>query len=133
MGTGVLIRMALVGLGGMIGALLRYGVGGAVEGVFNSRFPLGTLMVNTAGCLAIGFLFTLADARGFLTQQFRLFVFVGILGGFTTFPSFGHETFALWREGLPARAVLNAAASMILGLGAVYLGHVIARIIPTNS
>jgi len=123
-------RLALVGLGGMIGALLRYGAGGLVHRLFEGRFPLGTLLVNTAGCLAIGFLFTVAEDRGALSSYARLFVFVGVLGGFTTFSSFGYETFTLWRDGLAARALLNVAFNVILGLGAVWLGHALARTIP---
>lgn len=123
-------RLALVGLGGMIGAILRYAMGGLVHQLYEGRFPLGTLLVNSAGCLAIGFLFTMADDRGVMSAYTRLFVFVGVLGGFTTFSSFGYETMTLWRDGMAARAALNVATNTILGLGAVWLGHVLARLIP---
>ena len=114
----------------MIGAIIRYGAGGLVHRLYARRFPLGTLLINTAGCLAIGFLFTMAEDRGVMSAYARLFVFVGVLGGFTTFSSFGYETFTLWRDGLAARALLNVAANMILGLAAVWVGHVLARLIP---
>lgn len=126
----MLARLALVGLGGMIGAVVRYAMGGLVHKLYEGRFPLGTLLVNTAGCLAIGFLFTLAEDRGVMTANARLFVFVGVLGGFTTFSSFGYETFTLWRDGLAVRALLNITANMCVGLAAVWVGHVIARLIP---
>jgi len=126
----VIARLALVGLGGMIGAIIRYGAGGLVHRLYAGRFPLGTLLINAAGCLAIGFLFTMAEDRGVMSAYARLFVFVGVLGGFTTFSSFGYETFTLWRDGLAARALLNVAANMILGLAAVWVGHVLARLIP---
>ena len=126
----MIARLALVGLGGMIGAIIRYGAGGLVHRLYAGRFPLGTLLINAAGCLAIGFLFTMAEDRGVMSAYARLFVFVGVLGGFTTFSSFGYETFTLWRDGLAARALLNVAANMILGLAAVWVGHVLARLIP---
>ncbi len=114
----------------MIGSLLRYGAGGLAHKLYEGRFPLGTLLVNTAGCLAIGFLFTLAEDRGVLSAYARLFLFVGVLGGFTTFSSFGYESFTLWRDGLAARAILNVGANMFIGLGSVWLGHVMARVLP---
>lgn len=123
-------RLTLVGLGGMIGAILRYAIGGLVHRLYEGRFPLGTLLVNTAGCLAIGFLFTLAEDRGVMPANTRLFVFVGILGGFTTFSSFGYETFTLWRDGMAVRALLNITANMCVGLAAVWVGHILARLIP---
>jgi len=126
----VIARIALVGVGGMIGAMLRYTLGGMVHHLYEGRFPLGTLLVNTAGCLAIGFLFTLADDRGVISANARLFIFVGLLGGFTTFSSFGYETLTLWRDGLATRALLNVGANTIFGLGAVWVGHVMARAIP---
>lgn len=126
----MLARLALVGLGGMIGAVLRYAVGGLVHRLYEGRFPFGTLLVNSAGCLAIGFLFTLAEDRGVMTANTRLLVFVGVLGGFTTFSSFGYETFTLWRDGLAVKALLNITANMCVGLAAVWAGHVIARLIP---
>lgn len=126
----MLARLALIGLGGMIGAILRYAMGGLVHRLYEGRFPLGTLLVNTAGCLAIGFLFTLAEDRGAMSAYTRLFVFVGVLGGFTTFSSFGYETLTLWRDGMAALALLNVAANTIVGLSAVWVGHVAARLVP---
>lgn len=126
----MLARLALVGLGGMLGAILRYAMGGLVHRLYEGRFPLGTLLVNTAGCLAIGFLFTLAEDRGVMSAYTRLFVFVGVLGGFTTFSTFGYETLSLWRDGMAARALMNIGANTIVGLSAVWLGHVAARLVP---
>ncbi len=126
----MIARLALVGLGGMLGAILRYAMGGLVHRLYEGRFPLGTLFVNTAGCLAIGFLFTLAEDRGVMSAFTRLFVFVGVLGGFTTFSAFGYETLALWRDGMAARALLNIGANTAVGLSAVWVGHLVARIVP---
>ena len=116
-----------VGLGGFIGSVLRYWVSGATQQIANNpAFPLGTLAVNLLGCLVIGFLAQLADTRGVFTPEARLFVFVGILGGFTTFSTFGNETMNFLRggEGLPV--FLNVGVHIFAGLGAVWLGRTLA-------
>jgi CrcB protein len=116
-----------VGIGGFIGSVLRYWVSGAVQQVANNPvFPLGTLAVNLFGCLVIGFLSQLADARGVFTPEARLFVFVGILGGFTTFSSFGNETMNLLRSGEGLPGFLNVSIHIFAGLGAVWLGRSLA-------
>src|SRR6202162_5624505 len=83
-------------------------------------FPYGTLAVNLIGCFIIGFLSQLAETRGVLTAESRTFVFIGILGGFTTFSAFGNETMNLWRDGKNLLAMANVAAHVLLGLGAVW-------------
>jgi CrcB protein len=83
-------------------------------------FPYGTLAVNLIGCFLIGFLSQLAESRGVFTAESRTFVFIGILGGFTTFSAFGNETMNLWREGESLLAMANVAAHLLLGLGAVW-------------
>lgn len=86
-----------------------------------------TLIVNLAGCATIGVLAgTLASGRLAMSQETRSFVFVGILGGFTTFSSFGLDTFTLARSGRLAAAGWNVAAQIILGLGAVATGYLVA-------
>jgi CrcB protein len=93
------------------------------------QFPYGTLAVNVLGCLVIGALSALAENRGVFTAEARLFVFVGILGGFTTFSTFSNETMNFLREGDTLRAVVNMAAQLFLGLGAVWLGRSIVTAI----
>ncbi len=92
-------------------------------------FPLGTFLVNIFGCLLIGYLMQLSESRGVLQAEWRLFVFVGLLGGFTTFSSFGMETFQLIRDGEFILAILNAVGQVVLGLTMVWLGVVVARLI----
>src|SRR2546423_13973680 len=92
--------MFLAGVGGFIGSILPYSVSGFVQNLTRSiDFPYGTLAVNLIGCLAIGFLSQLAETRGFFTAETRTLVFIGVLGGFTTFSAFSNETINLWREG----------------------------------
>ena len=123
-------RVLLAGVGGFIGSVLRYLLSGFVQQVTqNFAFPYGTLVVNLIGCLAIGILSELAKARGIFTVESRVFVFVGILGGFTTFSTFGNETINLLRDGESLPALLNISLQIILGLGCVLIGRALANLI----
>jgi fluoride exporter len=120
-------RILLVGIGGFIGSVLRYLASGIVQDLSRSvAFPYGTLAVNIAGCFIIGFLSYVAESRGMFTAESRDFVFVGILGGFTTFSTFGNESVNLWRDGQQSYFFANVAAHLILGFAAVWLGRVAA-------
>jgi CrcB protein len=123
-------KVLLVGLGGFLGSVLRYLVSGWVQDwTGRDSFPVGTLAVNVVGCLVIGLLSQLAEARGAFSAEYRALVFVGILGGFTTFSSFGNETLNLWRDGQGSLALVNVAAQLVLGLGAVWLGRVLGHLL----
>lgn len=125
-----MINILLVGLGGFVGSILRYLVSGYVQQSAKSiDFPYGTLAVNVIGCFIIGFLAQLAEERGMFTSESRLFVFVGILGGFTTFSSFGNETLNLARDSQTLNALANIGANVILGLFAVWLGRTVSYLI----
>ena len=125
-----LYRLFLVGFGGFLGSALRYIVSGYVQqSARDIGFPYGTLAVNVIGCLVIGALSALAENRGVFTTEARLFVFVGILGGFTTFSTFSNETMNFLREGDNLRALANVTTQLILGLGAVWLGRSIVTAI----
>ncbi len=123
-------NILLVGLGGFIGSILRYLASGYVQQSTKSiDFPYGTLAVNVIGCFVIGFLAQLAEERGVFTSESRSFVFVGILGGFTTFSSFGNETLNLARDSQMMNALANVGANVILGLFAVWLGRTVSYLI----
>jgi CrcB protein len=92
-------------------------------------FPYGTLTVNVIGCFVIGFLAQLAESRGVFTSEARLFVFVGILGGFTTFSSFGNETLNLARDSQMMIALANIGMNVVIGLVAVWLGRTVSYLI----
>ncbi|MCP5539486.1 MAG: CrcB family protein [Akkermansiaceae bacterium] len=123
----------LVALGGALGALSRWGVAGLVDrllaagGGGTARFPGGILAANVIGCFVIGLLYGLAETRAWLTEAARWLTFVGFLGSFTTFSTFGWNTFDLFRHGHPGLALANIAASLLLGLGAVWGGYVLGR------
>ncbi len=123
-------KLLLIGLGGFAGSIVRYWASGYVQQLSRSaEFPYGTLFVNLAGCLLIGAVSQLAETRGLLTPEARNFVFVGLLGGFTTYSTFGNETFNLLRAGDGLPALLNIGAHLGLGLGAVWLGRTAVEVI----
>ena len=120
-------KLLLAGIGGFCGSMLRYSVSGLVQNFSRSiAFPYGTLAVNLLGCLAIGLLSQLAETRGVFTAETRTLVFVGVLGGFTTFSAFGNETINLWRDGESGLALLNISAHLVLCLGAVWISRAVA-------
>lgn len=118
----------LVGVGGFVGSVGRYLVGGWVHRALPlAVFPVGTLVVNVAGCLAIGLLAGLVEARQLFGPDLRVFLLIGVLGGFTTFSSFAYESLALARDAEMGRALLNVAAQVVLGLVAAWLGYALVR------
>jgi CrcB protein len=121
------VRWILVFLGGGLGSLLRFELGGFVQSRIGPAFPWGTFSVNALGCLAIGVLATWFDEKGGAGSETRLFVIAGLLGGFTTFSSFGLETFRLLEAARYAAALANAAGSFVVCLTAVAIGVAIGR------
>ena len=120
--------LLLVGVGGFVGSVARYLLGAWVHATLpRLAFPVGTLAVNALGCFVIGILAALFEAKQLASPGVRLFVMVGLLGGFTTFSSFAAETLALANDTLFAKALLNIAAQVLLGLAAVWLGYLIGR------
>lgn len=123
-------NVLLVGIGGFLGAVARYALGGWVQRAApGPLFPYGTLAVNLLGCFLIGVLAGLVETRGVLSPESRVFLLIGVLGGFTTFSTFGYETLQLFRDGQSLYGFLNIGASVLLGLGAVWLGFVLPRAI----
>lgn len=123
----MLVNAALVGSGGFLGAIFRFGLSGVVQrNTALASFPYGTLVVNMLGCLLIGLSVGLFESRQFIDSSVRSFVLVGLLGGFTTYSTFGIETFALLRDADYARAIANVAVHVILGLTLVWIGYALA-------
>ena len=123
-------NLILIGLGGFIGSVARYLFSGYVQQLASgSFFPVGTATVNIVGCFIIGFLSQLAEARGAFSPEARVLVFVGVLGGFTTFSTFSNETVNLFRSGESTAALFNLGLQIIGGLGAVWLGRTVAYLI----
>jgi len=115
--------LLLAGIGGMVGSLARYKMSGwLLHLTMLERFPYSTFAVNVIGCLAAGILAGLVEKHGFFTADTRLFLFTGLLGGFTTFSAFGLDALHLLRRGDLAIAAAYAGLSVVLGLAAVWLG-----------
>lgn len=93
-----------------------------------SEFPLGTLAVNVVGCLLIGVLHGLAETRQIISPELRLLLMIGMIGGFTTFSTFGYETLALLRDAEVFRAMANVTVQVLFGLIAVWLGDMLGRV-----
>lgn len=125
-----MIKILIVGIGGFLGTVSRFMLVEWVQRILNnSWYPYGTLTVNVLGSLLMGFLAGLADNKGLFTPEIRMFFLVGILGGFTTFSAFSYETLALLRDAQMSAALMNIVLSIILGLGAVFLGYQISNLI----
>jgi CrcB protein len=119
------MRLLLVAAGGAVGSVLRYLLSGVVQG--QAAFPIGTFAVNVAGCLAVGFVAGLAFDRSSLSTSARLFLIVGVCGGFTTFSAFSYETLKFIESGELWRAGLNAGGQLVAGVAAVWAGLALAR------
>ena len=125
-----LLKFSIIGAGGFIGAVLRFLISSWVQTRSGSIvFPFGTLAVNMIGCLLIGFLTYLVETRSFFSTETRSFILIGLLGAFTTFSTFGIETLALIRDNRIDLAALNAGSQVVIGVGLVWLGRIIASVI----
>lgn len=127
-------NILLVGIGSFVGGVLRYGLTGFLNRFFGAPwFPYGTLGVNALGSFAIGFLAGSAGTWIPMSAHARLFLFTGILGGFTTFSAFALETFVLTQEGQHGAAWLNVALQLFFGLAAVGAGYTLGHGVNRSS
>ncbi|HEV2215479.1 MAG TPA: fluoride efflux transporter CrcB [Terracidiphilus sp.] len=123
-------KTLLIALGGALGALARYWVGAAVGSRFGTRFPYGTLVINLTACLVIGFSLTYLGRRVELSPAWRYLIPIGFVGAYSTFSTYEWETLSSLRSGAFAMAALYAVGSLLLGLVAVWLGVVLAEVMP---
>jgi CrcB protein len=123
------MRLALVIAGGGLGSMARYLVGLWVAERLGTGFPWGTLSINVAGSFLIGLMATLADEAGKIGAEPRVFLVVGVLGGFTTFSSFALESSRLVEGGDPLRSALYVNASLAFSGAAVVSGIALGRIL----
>lgn len=122
-------QLLLVGLGGFLGSIGRFVMAGALNKFSPALgFPIGTLTVNILGCFLIGLLHSLAETRSLLGPDIRIFLFIGVLGGFTTYSTFGFESFALLRDGEFIKTSINILLHIVLGLSAIWAGDTLGRL-----
>lgn len=123
------MQILTVALGGALGAVSRFCIGNIVSKCLGKALPYGTFLINIVGCFFMGLLMTVIAERQLLPSAWRLFLCVGFLGGFTTFSSFGYETFNLINNGKLLEALGYAGGSVVLGLLAAVIGVYIGRAI----
>lgn len=117
-----------VGVGSFLGGIARYGVQLYFQRSFPSSFPLGTLVVNVAGCFIIGIIYALSVKENLLSPQWRIFLATGFCGGFTTFSTFAYENIFLLSEREYLSTALYIGLSVLLGLLAAYAGALLVRL-----
>jgi CrcB protein len=120
-------RYLLVGLGGFLGAIARYGLGAYIGGRWGARFPYGTFVINITGCFLIGIIVTVLDQRTHWAPGWRYLVPIGFIGAYTTFSTFEFETLRSVQEGAFTTAMLNVVLSVVVGFAAVWLGSTAAN------
>jgi CrcB protein len=119
----------IVGLGGFIGTVARFLISRYFQINLTSVFPWSTFLVNIVGCLLIGLIYGISEKSDVLSPEIRLFLTVGICGGFTTFSTFSNDSFMLIREQEWIRFALYTSLSIFIGLMAVYVGRFIIKLI----
>lgn len=125
-----MIKYLAVLAGGAFGTALRYSLSTLIYSrIEQPTFPYANLVINVSGSFMIGLLAELFDTRMLISPALRVAVLTGILGGYTTFSSFSFETYELLRDGELWRGALNASASVLLGLAAVWAGVRIAQLL----
>ena len=122
-----MVNIFLIGIGGFIGAVARYGMAVWIGQRWGRSFPLGTFIINVSGSFLIGLLMTLLTERFLVNPQWRLFMVVGFLGAYTTFSTFEYETGMLLKDGEWLIAGMNVVFSVLVGFAALKLGEVIAK------
>jgi fluoride exporter len=120
----LLTQYFVIGLGGALGSMLRFGLGSFIDSSQKTIFPWGTIVVNITGCFVIGFIATISSTEGrwMIPSLGRAFIMIGILGGYTTFSSFSLQTLTLAQAGQWGGAAANVLISVVLCLGGVWLG-----------
>lgn len=120
-------KTILIGLAGLAGTLFRYWLSGSVARQYGETFPWGTMAVNLVGCFLTGAVFHLTEERFLVDPTIRTVILIGLLGGFTTFSSYGLQTFMLLRDGEFGLATLNIATANVVGLLLVWAGYVFGK------
>jgi fluoride exporter len=120
-------KTIFIALAGLAGTLVRYWLSGFVTRQYGETFPWGTLIVNLLGSFVAGAMYYFTEERLLISPTLRTVIFIGLLGGFTTFSLYGLQTFTLLRDGQIGLATLNVALSNVLGLLMVWAGYVAFR------
>jgi fluoride exporter len=123
------MRLLYIAIGGALGSMARDLISSSINRGASAPSPRGTFVVNAIGCLVFGACVGLAERRLPLSAQTRAFLFVGVLGGFTTFSSFAYDTFQLLGQAEMLRAAANAAGQLFVGVFAIWAGYALFRVL----
>ena len=121
------MKLAVVAVGGALGAMARYGVAIFIAQFWTSQFPLATFLINVSGSFILGFFTTFAVEKSSIDPLWRLLVATGFVGAYTTFSTFEYESQRLVEGGATMFAVANVVGSIVAGFAAVQLGVLLAR------
>lgn len=124
-----MMQVLYVGIGGFIGACLRYGLVIYSPLIFGSKLPYGTLIANVVGGILIGLIMKMSATGDLIPPDLRLFLTTGLLGGFTTFSAFSYETVSLFEDGSYLSGTMNISLNLFLSLAGVVLGKFMAQIL----
>ncbi len=123
-----MVKYLMVAIGGSLGSMLRFWVGGVVSGKMGTRFPYGTFLSNCTASFLIGFIVTLLAEKTHWNPNLRYLIPIGFIGGYSTFSTFEYETFRVIQDGEFLIAFLNVTLSVIVGFVAVWLGVIAGRL-----
>jgi fluoride exporter len=123
-----MVKYLMIAIGGGLGSMLRFWVGGVVSGRMGTRFPYGTFLINCTASFLIGFIITLLAEKTHWSPNLRFLIPIGFIGGYSTFSTFEYETFRVFQEGELLIAFLNVILSIVVGFAAVWLGVIAGRL-----
>jgi len=121
------VNLFLIAIGGGLGSVARYLFSAFLMRTSGTLFPLGTFVVNLLGCVVFGAIAGAAEQRFVLASQARAFLFIGVLGGFTTFSAYAFESVALLRGGQLFAATINIVGQVVAGLAGLWAGYLVTR------